>query len=48
MLLRDEIASCCEKAYDHLKLNDAKEILMLDTDRDLKNFIENVIIITLK
>ncbi|CAA7406588.1 unnamed protein product [Spirodela intermedia] len=37
--VRDEIAGCSEKAYDHLSIADAKKILMFSLDQDLATYI---------
>jgi len=36
--LRDEIADCCEKAYNDLSLNDAKRFLLFDSVEDIQRF----------
>ena len=40
---RDELAGCSEKAYDHLSLADAKEILMFSSDQELATYTAEVI-----
>ncbi|XP_074317604.1 26S proteasome non-ATPase regulatory subunit 8 homolog A-like [Silene latifolia] len=37
--VRDEIAGCSEKAYDSLSLNDAKQMLLFSSDKDLLEYI---------
>ncbi|GKU90840.1 hypothetical protein SLEP1_g4784 [Rubroshorea leprosula] len=38
--VRDEIAGCSEKAYDYLSINDAQQMLLFSSDRDLLEYIE--------
>jgi len=38
--VRDEIASCSEKAYDSLTLPDIKRLLMFSSDVELKQYVE--------
>ncbi|GLT25203.1 hypothetical protein SLA2020_003480 [Shorea laevis] len=37
--VRDEIAGCSEKAYDYLSINDAQQMLLFSSDRDLLEYI---------
>ncbi|MED6192869.1 26S proteasome non-ATPase regulatory subunit 8 A [Stylosanthes scabra] len=37
--VRDEIAGCSEKAYDYLSMNDAKQMLMFTSDKELLEYI---------
>ncbi|KAI3986379.1 hypothetical protein MKX01_002224 [Papaver californicum] len=37
--VRDEIAGCSEKAYDYLSLADAKQMLMLSSDKELSEYV---------
>lgn len=39
---RDEIAGCSEKAYDYLSINDAQQMLLFSSDRDLLEYIKAV------
>ena len=39
---REEIASCCEKAYRALKVSDAKKLMMLDSTQDMLNYAQQV------
>ncbi|RYR17357.1 hypothetical protein Ahy_B03g062131 isoform C [Arachis hypogaea] len=39
---RDEIAGCSEKAYDYLSMNDAKQMLMFTSDKELSEYIKEV------
>lgn len=38
--VRDEIAGCSEKAYDCLSLNDAQQMLLFSSDKDLLQYIQ--------
>ncbi|MQL83843.1 hypothetical protein Taro_016345 [Colocasia esculenta] len=40
--VRDELAGCSEKAYDHLSIAVTKKILMLFTDQELSDYIMEV------
>lgn len=40
--IRDEIASCSEKAYDSLPITNAKNLLFLDSDRAVVEFAKKV------
>ena len=42
---RDEIAGCSEKAYDYLSINDVREILLFSSERELLEYIKEVLII---
>ncbi|KAI3997347.1 hypothetical protein MKX01_003150 [Papaver californicum] len=37
--VRDEIAGCSEKAYDYVSLADAKQMLMLSSDKELSEYV---------
>lgn len=39
---RDEIAGCSEKAYDSLSLNDARQMLLYSSDKELVEYINEV------
>lgn len=39
---RDEIAGCSEKAYDSLSLNDARQMLLFSSDKELHEYIKEV------
>ncbi|XP_044477397.1 26S proteasome non-ATPase regulatory subunit 8 homolog A-like [Mangifera indica] len=38
--VRDEIAGCSEKAYDYLSINDARQMLLFTSDKELLQYIE--------
>ncbi|KAG1668580.1 hypothetical protein FOA52_007315 [Chlamydomonas sp. UWO 241] len=38
--VREEIASCSERAYDKLKLADAQKMMMLGSEKELKAYVE--------
>ncbi|KAL3619169.1 26S proteasome non-ATPase regulatory subunit 8 A [Castilleja foliolosa] len=38
--VRDEISGCSEKAYDSLSVNDAKQMLLFSSDKELLEYIE--------
>lgn len=38
--VRDEIASCSEKAYSHLKVKDAQKMMMFDTERAVAEYAQ--------
>ncbi|KAJ0526708.1 putative proteasome component (PCI) domain, 26S proteasome non-ATPase regulatory subunit Rpn12 [Helianthus annuus] len=38
--VRDEIAGCSEKAYDSLKVEDARQMLLLSSDKELFEYIK--------
>ncbi|XP_010267575.1 PREDICTED: 26S proteasome non-ATPase regulatory subunit 8 homolog A-like [Nelumbo nucifera] len=37
--VRDEIAGCSEKAYDHLSIDDARQMLMFSSEQELLEYI---------
>ncbi|XP_038724580.1 26S proteasome non-ATPase regulatory subunit 8 homolog A-like [Tripterygium wilfordii] len=37
--VRDEIAGCSEKAYDYLSINDARQMLLFSSDKELLDYI---------
>lgn len=40
--LREEIASCSEKAYERLRISDAKRLMMLDSEKEVREYAEEV------
>lgn len=38
--VRDEIAGCSEKAYDRLSTNDARQMLLFSSDKELLQYVE--------
>lgn len=42
MCRRDEIASGCEKAYNHLHVADAKAMMLFDSEKDMLDYASNV------
>lgn len=39
---RDEIAGCSEKAYDSLSINDARQMLLYSSDKEVIEYINEV------
>ncbi|CAN1254525.1 26S proteasome non-ATPase regulatory subunit 8 homolog A [Linum perenne] len=40
--VRDEIAGCSEKAYDHLSIDEARQILLFSSEKELLQYIKEV------
>ncbi|CAL5442697.1 unnamed protein product [Camellia sinensis] len=38
--VRDEIAGCCEMAYDSLSINDVRKILLFSSDKELFEYVK--------
>ncbi|MEW5300209.1 MAG: hypothetical protein WDW38_003048 [Sanguina aurantia] len=38
--VREEIASCSEKAYERLRIQDAKRLMMLDSEKEVREYAE--------
>ena len=41
-LHRDEIASCSEKAYDRLRIVDARKLMMFESDAAVREYADEV------
>ncbi|GMH42165.1 hypothetical protein BSKO_10084 [Bryopsis sp. KO-2023] len=41
--VRDEIASCCEKAYDRLKVSEARELMLFRSDNEVVEYANNMV-----
>jgi hypothetical protein len=45
---RDEIAGCSEKAYDSLSLAEAKKMMLLKTDQEVRDFAGMVSVLSIE